>query len=143
MNMHINPKKIKTNGVSRRNLLRSAPAAGLAAMLIGATSVSAFAPPPALPAPGSDPIPGWFDEWKRTENDWKKYDEGTPEDTAHFERREELAKKIASATATTKAGLIAQFAWFKDDLGQYVTDCAGDAYNCSLDRIASGIEGVL
>ena len=97
MNMHVPTSKIKTqdgNTVSRRSILGAAPAAGLAAFLIGATPVKA--------APAHDPLPSWFAEWKKwrkVELDLSERPEGgdfdMPEQLAAAARYDALSEKIA------------------------------------------------
>ncbi len=115
MNMHVPTPKIKThdgNTVSRRSILGAAPAAGLAAFLIGATPVKA--------APAHDPLPGWFAEWKRIRAEWETagHDE-TGEETAYGEdlwaQTDMLEVKMSTTMAITPQGAQAQLEWMLAD----------------------------
>ena len=117
--------------MKRRDFLRAAPAT----LIASALPVSAMAT--------TDPIPAWFAEWQGSHHDWMNLTEGTPEEQAASDRAEELAKLIANTKATSTAGIIAQFAWFKQDLGDYVTSMVSESYAGVLDNLEAGIGGLV
>ncbi|MEH6505021.1 MAG: hypothetical protein V7786_02010 [Sulfitobacter litoralis] len=141
MNMHQPTPKIKTqdgNTVSRRSILGAAPAAGLAAFLIGATPVKA--------AKAHDPLPEWFAEWQK----WRKFEldlsalpEGgdfdMPEQIAASDRCEVLSKKIAHTKPTTAAGVAAQLEWL--DVDSHGLECMCDLNISGLRSAIAALKG--
>ena len=91
----------------------------------------------------TDPHPEWFAEWKRIEKDWMHLVEDSPEQKAAWDAREDLAIALANTKATTVAGLAAQFAWLKEDVGYYLTEMVGVDLDNALNVIEAGFGEVV
>lgn len=111
--------------LTRRSILRGAPAAALA--LTASTATAFQGPVPAEP----DPLPGWFDRWKKTtasliEEAHKPGagDMDTPECLAFMEERDWLEGLIINTPPRTPAGAAAQIEYAMEDMiaGDYFPD---------------------
>lgn len=120
--------------ITRRSILRGAPAAALA---LTASAATAFqGPVPAEP----DPLPGWFEEWRRNRASWTamvmETDE-TPESEALWDRRMELERLIANTPAKTKEGIAAQIGWVIEEAGN---DMVFDGHREALEMALAGLK---
>lgn len=133
MNMPLNHKEFKP---TRRALLRTAPAAGLAAMMAGAVPASQ----------ADDPMCEWVNEWKRLHKlqcDLSYLPGGgdfeLPEQIAASDQSEELAARISRTEARTPAGVAAQLEWLDEDTDGF--QCFCDLNIAALRNAISALRG--
>lgn len=67
-----------------------------------------------------DPIPGWFEEWKRKSKVWEDAIDG-PQEEAAFQERHALERLICTTQPISREGAIAQLEYAMDDFGDYIT----------------------
>lgn len=93
--------------MKRRDLLKSAPAAGLGAILAGATPLAASQLRESMVF---DPIPDWFWEWKKNQSLWEDAcaNEVGEDCLDILDERNRIGDAILTTAATSLAGLRAQ-----------------------------------
>ncbi|ABG31101.1 hypothetical protein CEP88_17255 [Roseobacter denitrificans] len=62
----------------------------------------------------------WLADWHKARDAAAEASDDTPEETEHMDTAEALSILLASTPATSPENLIAQIAWFKEDLGDFV-----------------------
>lgn len=115
--------------INRRSLLGAIP-------VFAATSATALA----MTTSAQDPHVAWLQEFRKADAHSKAQVEDTPEEKAAEAERERLCVLLAQTKATTFAGLAAQFAWFREDLGYIFNDQVGDQYAGVIDLIDAGFK---
>ncbi|MDE4061371.1 hypothetical protein [Phaeobacter gallaeciensis] len=71
----------------------------------------------------SDPHPEWLRQWRSNMKKWADTEEGSPEETALSEQRDDIEHCILSTPAATAEGMAAQIEFALEDR------LVGEAYN--------------
>ncbi|GIT88485.1 hypothetical protein [Roseobacter sp. OBYS 0001] len=84
----------------------------------------------------------WLADWHKARDAAAEATDDTPEETRHMDTAEALSILLASTPATSPEDLIAQIAWFKEDLGQYVLGNASSAHDLIFEALAKGVANI-
>ena len=100
----------------------------------------------AMPLP-VDPIVGWVKSWRKAYNEYLEAEEADgggnfdcPACVEAQARYREYEHLICATQATTLEGLAAQFSYFQEDLGYFVTENLSEPYSGIIAKIQNGLD---
>ncbi len=84
----------------------------------------------------------WLADWRKALDASTNATDGSTDECCEMELAQELSVLLATTPATSRAGLVAQIEWFRDDLGGYVFRNALPAHDAIFDTLTKSASSI-
>lgn len=84
----------------------------------------------------------WLADWHKARDAAAKASDDTPEEIEYMDAAQALSILLANTPATSPEDLIAQIAWFKADLGDFVLGNTLPDHDMILETLAKGVANI-